>query len=500
MPVRRDCPLPLWSMLVPACCDFISPGAAMTQFSDFDADALAAAFRRKTLSPVEVARDALDRAEATQGTINAFTTIDRDRTLDWARDSERRWRAGNPRSPHDGVGVTIKDNMAVMGWPSRKGSRATTTDPMTFDAPVVARCKEAGLVILGTTTMPEFGWIGLSSSPVSGHTRNPWHTERTAGGSTAGGAAAAALGIGRFHLGSDGLGSIRIPAAFCGVAGIKPTFGRVPAYPISVMGELAHLGPLAPTVPETAALLSILSGPDLRDPMAWNTVPPDFTIGLQDGVKGLKIAYSPRLGFATKVDPTVDAAVRAAAETMARLGAEVVEADPPGAADAIDLAWEIWDAGAALALQPFDAAARAAMDPGLVACADRGGSTPATALIDALLYRRTRFVIALGEFFTDHDLILAPTMPTGAIPLGADMPPSGFAGVSDWSGRWTDWSPFTPLANLTQCPAGTVPCGLTADGLPIGVQMIGPRRADATVLRAMRAYEAARGPFGRPNA
>jgi aspartyl-tRNA(Asn)/glutamyl-tRNA(Gln) amidotransferase subunit A len=472
----------------------------MTDFAALDADALASAFRRKTLSPVEVARDALDRAEACQATINAFTTIDRERTLDWARDSERRWRAGNPRGPHDGVGVTIKDNMAVMGWPSRKGSKATATDPMTFDAPVVARCKEAGLVILGTTTMPEFGWIGLSSSPVSGHTRNPWHLERTAGGSTSGGAAAAALGIGRFHLGSDGLGSIRIPSAFCGVAGIKPTFGRVPAYPISVMGELAHLGPLAPTVKETAQLLTILSGPDLRDPMAWNTTPPDFSVGLADGVKGLRIAYSPRLGFATKVDPAVDAAVKAAVETMARLGADVIEVDPPGAAEAIDLAWEIWDAGAALALQPFDAAARAGMDEGLVACAVRGQSTPATALIDALLYRRTRFVIGLSEFFADVDLILTPTMPTGAIPLGADLPPAGFAGVASWSGHWTDWSPFTPLANLTQCPAGTVPCGLTPDGLPIGLQFIGPRRADATVLRAMRAFEADRGAFPRPNA
>lgn len=465
----------------------------MTDLSDLDAFALGAAFRRRTLSPVEVATDALDRAEASQASINAFVTIDRERTLGWARESEARWMRGEALGPFDGVGVTIKDNMAVAGWPSLKGSRVVPRTPVDFDAPVTARCREAGLVILGTTTMPEFGWIGLSTSPLTGHTRNPWNSGRTAGGSTSGGAAAAALGIGRFHLGSDGLGSIRIPAAYCGVAGLKPSYGRVPAYPISVMGELAHLGPIARDVREVAALLTILSGPDPRDPMAWNTPAPDYAIGIGDGVKGLRIAYSPRLGLAAKVDPVVERTVAEAARVFEELGATVEEADPP-IEDPAPIAWDIWNAGAALALSPFSADQRRQMDPGLVACAEVGARMPATALIDALLYRRTKVVIAMAAFHERYDLLLSPTMPTGAIPLGADLPPAGFAGQAEWGPLWTDWCPFTPPFNVTQQPAGTVPCGFDADGLPVGLQIVGPKRRDDLVLRAMRAFEAARPP------
>lgn len=468
---------------------------ATTAVAELDAFALSHAFRRKTLSPVEAARDALDRAEATQAAINAFVTIDRERTLGWARQSEARWMRGEPLSPFDGVTVTIKDNMAVEGWPSLKGSSVVPKTPSAFDAPVTARCKEAGLVVLGTTTMPEFGWIGLSRSPLTGDTRNPWNRERSAGGSSSGAAAAAALGIGRFHLGSDGLGSIRIPAAFCGVAGLKPTFGRVPAYPLSVMGELAHLGPIARDVREVAALLTLLSGPDHRDPMAWNTPAPDFSIGLDEGVRRLRIAYSPRLGFVTRIDPAVERAVKAAAATFESMGAVVEEADPP-MEDPAPIAWDIWNAGAALALAPFGADARAQMDPGLVACAQAGEKLPAAALIDALLYRRTKAVIAMAAFHERYDLLITPTMPTGAIPIGADLPPPGFAGVRDWGLLWTDWSPFTPPFNVTQQPAGTVPCGLDADGLPIGLQIVGWRRQEALVLRAMRAFESER-PFAR---
>jgi aspartyl-tRNA(Asn)/glutamyl-tRNA(Gln) amidotransferase subunit A len=469
----------------------------MTAISDLDAFALGEAFRSKALSPVEAAKDALDRAEAAQPSINAFVTIDRKRTLAWASDSEARWARSEQKSRFDGVTVTIKDNMAVEGWPSLKGSRVVAKTPVGFDAPVTARCKDAGLVVLGTTTMPEFGWIGLSSSPLTGHTRNPWNRERTAGGSSSGAAAAAALGIGRFHLGSDGLGSIRIPSAFCGVPGIKPSFGRVPAFPLSVMGELAHLGPIARDVREVAALLSILSGPDYRDPMAWNTPAPDFTDGIEDGVNGLRIAFSPRLGFVTKIDPAVEKAVAEAAKVFESLGATVEQADPP-IEDPAPIAWDIWNAGAALALSAFTAEEQAEMDPGLVDCARTGSTTPATALIDALLYRRTRTVIAMAEFHQRYDLLLSPTMPTGAIPLGADLPPAGFAGVADWGPLWTDWCRFTPPFNVTQQPAASVPCGFDADGLPVGLQIVGAKRQDALVLRAMRAFEKAR-PFARPN-
>lgn len=466
-----------------------------TAIAELDAFALGHAFARRQISPVEVARDALDRAEAAQPVVNAFALIDRERTLAAARESEARWMAGTPLSPFDGVPATVKDNLAVEGWPSGKGSVVTPKTPMGYDAPVTARCREAGLVILGLTTMPEFGWIGLSSSALTGDTRNPWHLDRTAGGSSSGAAVCAALGLGRFHIGTDGLGSIRIPAAYCGVPGLKATYGRVPAHPISVMGELAHLGPIAGTVREVAAFLTILSGPDLRDPMAWNTPSPDYLVGIDDGVRRLRVAYSPRLGFATKVDPAVDAAVAAAASAFAAMGAIVEEVDPP-LADPAPIAWDIWNAGAALALKPFGPAERAKMDPGLVACAEQGAKVSAADLIEALLYRRTQAVITMADFHKDYDLLLTPTMATGAIPLGADLPPAGFAGVAEWGPQWTDWCPFTPPFNVTQQPAGTVPCGLNADGLPIGLQIVGWRRQEAMVLRAMRAFESER-PFAR---
>jgi len=246
-----------------------------------------------------------------------------------------------------------------------------------------------------------------------------------------------------------------------------------------------------------AALLTILSGPDARDPMAWNTPAPDYGVGINDGVRGLRIAYSPRLGFVKKLDPQVERAVAAAAATFAAMGAIVEEVDPP-LEDPAPIAWDIWNAGAALALSAFTPEQRRQMDPGLVACAETGSRFPASALIDALLYRRTKAVIAMAGFFERYDLVITPTMPTGAIPLGADLPPPGFAGQADWGPLWTDWCPYTPPFNVTQQPAGTVPCGLDGDGLPIGLQIVGWKRQEATVLRAMRAFESERPPARVP--
>jgi aspartyl-tRNA(Asn)/glutamyl-tRNA(Gln) amidotransferase subunit A len=457
-----------------------------------DAFQLAEAFRERSLSPVEVAREALDRAEDTQSTINAFALIDRQRTLSWAAESEKRWRHGAPLGAFDGVGVTVKDHMAVEGWPCRKGSRVTAPDKMTFNAPVVDRCLEAGLVILGTTTMPEFGWIGLSSSPLTGHTRNPLDLTRTTGGSSAGASASAALGIGRFHLGSDGLGSIRIPSAYCGVVGLKPSYGQVPAYPLAIMGELAHLGPIAPTVRETAALLGIISGPDLRDPTAWNLATPGFLDDLDGDLSGLRVACSLSLGFVEKLDPAVADATLAAARAFERLGATVEMSDPP-LEDTAPLIWDIWKAGTAFGLRSFDEDQLSAMDPGLVACARAGRDMHAADLVEALLVRKTRVASTMARFHQHYDLLLTPTMPTGAIPIGADLPPPGFSGVDQWGPLWTDWSPYCGLFNVTQQPAGTVPNGVDGEGMPIGLQIAGRRREDALVLKAMRAFEA----FGR---
>ena len=251
-------------------------------------------YRKRELSPVEVTRLLLDRLDALQPKINAFCIVDHDGALATARESERRWLSGKAVGKLDGVPVTIKDLILMRGFPTLRGSRLVDPDQdWSEDAPATARLREAGAVILGKTTTPEFGWKALGDSPLTGITRNPWNLARTPGGSSAGAAAACAAGIGPLHVGSDGAGSIRIPAAFTGIFGLKPSFGRVPAYPLSAMGLLAHLGPMARTVADAALMLTLLSAPDHRDSYALPPEERDWRDGLEGGVRGWRIAYSP---------------------------------------------------------------------------------------------------------------------------------------------------------------------------------------------------------------
>ena len=264
-------------------------------------------YRKRALSPVEVTRLLLDRLDRLQPKINAFCIVDHDGAMAAARASEQRWLRGEAVGQLDGIPVTIKDLMLMRGFPTLRGSRLVDPNQdWSEDAPATARLREAGAVILGKTTTPEFGWKALGDSPLTGITRNPWDLSRTPGGSSAGAAAACAAGIGPLHLGSDGAGSIRIPCAFTGIFGLKPSFGRVPAYPLSAMGLLAHLGPMARTVADAALMLSVLSAPDHRDPYALPPEDRNYLDGLDGGVRGWRIAYSPTLGYA-KVDPEIAA-------------------------------------------------------------------------------------------------------------------------------------------------------------------------------------------------
>src|SRR5204862_8301854 len=222
-------------------------------------------YRRRERSPVEVVSDTLDRVGRYNDTINALLLIDGDGATAAARASEARWRSGAPAGPVDGIPATVKDNIWAKGWPTRRGSATTDTAPAPADAPAVARLREHGAVILGKTTLPEFGWIGVCHSPLTGITRNPWKLDRTPGGSSGGAAAAALLNLGHLHIGTDGAGSIRIPAAFTGVFGIKPSFGRVAAYPASPFSILAHIAPLARGVAAAALMLSALGAPVERE-------------------------------------------------------------------------------------------------------------------------------------------------------------------------------------------------------------------------------------------
>ena len=346
--------------------------------------------------------------------------------------------------------------------------------------------KEQGAIVLGKTAMPEYGWKATSDSPLTGITRNPWDTRMTTGGSSAGAAASAVLGMGALHLGTDGGGSIRIPAAFTGCYGLKPTRARVPAFPASPFGTLAHHGPLTRTVADAALAMTVIAAPDARDVYGWISPAPDYRAGLDDGVRGLRIAYSPTLGgLAKRVDPEVARLAAAAAKAFADLGATVEEADPELGADPID-AWNaFWWPGMALQLQAFGDRAKELADPGLLAEAAHGPAMSAFDHIRAQL-RRAELHNALARFHERFDLLLTPAMPLPAFEAGHVMPPAG-----GWGKAWTDWAPFSYPFNLTQQPAASIPCGLTAGGLPVGLQIVGPIGADALVLRASRAFEAA---------
>jgi aspartyl-tRNA(Asn)/glutamyl-tRNA(Gln) amidotransferase subunit A len=445
-------------------------------------------YRRKVLSPVEVTQALLDRLDALEPKINAFCIVDRDGALAAASASDGRWRRGEQTGALDGVPVTIKDLILMRGFPTLRGSRLVDPVPDTEDAPATARLREAGAVILGKTTTPEFGWKALGDSPLTGITRNPWDPSRTPGGSSAGAAAACAAGIGPLHVGSDGAGSIRIPAAFTGVFGLKPSFGRVAAHPLSPMGLLAHLGPIARTVADAALMLTVISRPDYRDPYALPSESKNYLHGLEAGLRGWRIAYSPTLGYA-KVDPEITAAAAEAARRFEALGAtiEPVDAIFPSPRDAL---FTLWAAGAAKLLAGFPAGRRKIVDPGLIATAEAGGQISAVDYLGADLVRNT-LGRRMAEFHRKYDLLLTPMMPVPALPVAQDLNDPAI------ERHWIDWSPFSYPFNMTRQPAASIPCGLTTAGLPIGLQIVAPLYADDRVLRAARAFEATQ-PIRRP--
>jgi aspartyl-tRNA(Asn)/glutamyl-tRNA(Gln) amidotransferase subunit A len=455
--------------------------------ADLTCAELTAAYRRGALSPVGVTRDCLARIER-YAAMNAFVVVDSDTALKAAAESETRWRAGSPLGPIDGVPASIKDNIWVKGLPTRRGSTTTDPAPAQADSPAVARLREQGAVILGKTCMPEHGWIGVCHSPLTGITRNPRNPEYTPGGSTGGGAAAALLGLGVLHLGTDGAGSLRIPAAFTGVFGMKPSFGRVPVYPALMLNVLLHQGPITRTVADAALMLSVMAQPDARDMAAWNTPAPDFSARLDDGVRGLRVAFSPRLGrgpgYVAALDPEIEATSRAAAHALQEQGAVVEEADPP-IERALDIIRAIWWPVATAIVEAVPAARRVEIDPGLRAIAERGRAFSVGDYLAAYA-ARTELHAAMLRFHERYDLLLTPTMPVTAPRVGREMPDGG-----DFGDDWLNWSPYTYPFNLTQQPAASVPVRLAANGLPMGVQIVGPLRADDIVLRAARALERA---------
>ncbi|MGV0644693.1 amidase [Mycolicibacterium sp. XJ2546] len=443
-------------------------------------------YRSKAISPVEATRDALAAIESHDAAVNAFVLVDAEGALAAAKASEARWHGGEPLGPGDGVPTSIKDALWTRGWPTLRGSwLIDAAGPWDEDAPSVARLRETGAVLLGKTTTPEYSWKGVTDSPRYGATGNPWDPTKTAGGSSGGSAAAVALGMGVWSVGTDAGGSVRIPAAFTGTVALKPTYGLIPAYPPSPFGTLAHPGPMTRTVSDTAALMDVITGFDARDWAAMPTPAESFLVGLDDGVASLRVAFSPNLGF-VRNDPEVDAAVRAAVSVLADAGARVEEVDP-GFADPLDAFQVLWFSGEAKVLQGYGAlddtwAQR--VDPGLRRTAAIGAKFSASEYLDAMAVRM-RLGELMGRFHQSYDVLVTPTLPLPAFTTGADVP-------DGWpSPDWASWTPYTYPFNMTQQPALSVPCGFTSAGLPVGLQIVGRRHADALVLRVGRAYEAA---------
>lgn len=457
----------------------------MSEIEWMDAGALRAAYADGDLSPVEVVDHLLDRIERYDGSLNAWCVLDPDTTRSQAAASAARWATGAPQGLLDGVPVAVKDVFLTEGWPTVKGSLTVDPDqPWTEDSPSVAALRRHGAVLMGKTTTPEIGWKGVTDSPAEGVTRNPWDASLTPGGSSGGSSAALAAGMVPLALGTDGGGSIRIPASFSGVCGIKPTWGRVPNWPVSPFGQLAHAGPMARTMADTALFLDVLAEFDHRDPGALVPDGVEYSSALAGGVDGLRIGFSADLGFVA-VDPEVAALVADAVAILEGLGARVEAADP-GFGDPRDAFDVLWNSGAAQATQGDSDEQRAMRDPGLQEiCAD-GATYSATQFIDAMAVRG-QVCITMGAFHQRHDLLVTPTMPIPPFAAGLDVP-------DGWTGDgWPSWTQFSYPFNVTQQPAASVPCGFTAAGLPVGLQIVGPRGADALVLRAAHAYESARG-------
>jgi aspartyl-tRNA(Asn)/glutamyl-tRNA(Gln) amidotransferase subunit A len=446
---------------------------------------LARLIRTKALSPVTLTRAVLERVERLNPVVNAFCTLTAESALGQARAAEAAVTRGDRLGPLHGVPFSIKDLHLTKGVRTMSGSHIFASRVPDVDPPFVRRLKAAGGVMLGKTASPEFGWKGLGDSPLTGITRNPWNPGMTTGGSSAGAGAATAAGLGPLHQGSDGAGSIRIPASLCGIYGFKPTYGRVPMWPVSNNDYSSHVGPMTRTVADAALMLSVMAGPDDWDRSSLDAAPADYVGRLHDGITGLRVAFSPDLG-GLRVDAEVAALVARAAGAFAEIGC-VVEEVRPGFADSHGLIRCLWSAHEAGNYARYLSEWRERMDPGLVACIEAGLRYSMTDYIEAR-GQKLAYCDSVRPLFERFDLLLTPSLSVAAFPVGRLNP-------ADWPQHawdWIDWASFSYPFNFTGQPAASVPAGFTRAGLPVGLQIVGRRLADLTVLQASAAYEQAR--------
>lgn len=460
----------------------------MNELLDMSASELVLAYRGTALSPVEVMRAVLDQVHGLDPRINAFRVVDEEGAMRDAAASEQRWLRGAPCGPLDGVPVSVKDMVATRGMSTLFGSCTLPEGYLAdTDAPCVELLRRAGAVVFGKTTTTEFGNKIVSDSPLTGLTRNPWNLSLSAGGSSSGAGAALAARMGPLAVGTDGGGSIRVPAAWNGVCGLKPSFKRVPTMEPHNVGELSNVGPMARCVQDLALMMNAMARPWPSDWQSFGGPLEDFCRGLNRGVEGLRIAFSATLGL-VDVDPDIVGAASNAARLLEQQGAHVswLEAvEPLQGYLQSEMHTILWMARTEQLVRHTPAPLRELMDPEILGLAECGRRLGAVRLMDAL-QARMELASAMHGFFDRYDVLVCPTFhrmppPVPGLPPDMRMAP-----------------PLTSWCNQTQQPAASVPCGLSRDGLPIGLQVIGPRFHDALVLRVCRGYERARGAFPAP--
>jgi len=446
---------------------------------------LAAAIAKKKVSPVEVVDAVLARIDALKA-LNAYVTLDADHARRAAKAAERTaMRRGAKLGPLHGVPFSVKDLVITKGVRTTFGTPLYRDNVPGEDAPSVARMKAAGAIMLGKTNTPTLGWVGVTDNLLFGATRNPWSPGHTPGGSSGGAGAAVAAGLGPLAIGTDGGGSIRKPAAWCGLFGLKASWGRIPVYPFSAAWSLSHTGPMTRTVKDAALMMNVCAGPDERDQYSLPAENVDYVKALKGSLKGLRVAWSDTLGIAPAVDPEVRESTTKAARVFRELGCRVESVNPrwPSPYDC----WRtIFLGGIGARLAPY-LDRRDQIDPGLLPIVEEAAKHAPTKYVQAWFDRLAWWQHA-RVFFERYDLLLTPTTACPPLRIG-EFYPEVIGGVR--VGREAA-SVFTYIFNMTGQPAATVPCGFTKVGLPIGLQIVGRRFDDVTVLRASAAFESAR--------
>mgnify|MGYP003336361053 FL=1 len=439
-------------------------------------------YARGKASPVETMKAVLARTDEVNPRINCFRQVDHEASLKAARESEKRWKKGKPLSPIDGVPVSIKELVRVKGWPATMASKLTDKTPADADAPAVARLREAGAIVFAHSTSSEYGHKGVTDSPLNGISRNPWNLARTPGGSSGGAGAAVAAGLGPLAIGTDGGGSVRIPSSFNGLVGLKATYGRVPAWPPGLNGDLSNTGPMCRTALDCALMMNAITKPDARDPTQLPEDGVDYGHKLGRGLKKKpRIAFILRMGD-HPIDIEVAALVTKAVKRLEALGWAVDEVEPPFSyGDASRCFVTHWLTNAQRLLQIHPESRHGDFDPSLLASGKAGARYTLQDLINAQSVRR-EMAVAWNLFFEKFDFLVTPTVAVQPFEVGKALP-DGPGGEPN-----RQWSPYTSTFNLTRHPAASVPCGLSREGLPIGLQIVAGHYRDAAVLRAAALY------------